>query len=218
MGLLDGILGEVLGNSTDTGQPSPVATGAGGGNRVLMALLPVLLGMLMNRQGGTAAGSGGLGDLLGGVLGGHGGQGSGLGDVLGGLLGGAGGNTGAGGVGALLGGVLAGGTGGAGGAGGAGGLGSLLDQFQRAGFGEQVSSWVGSGQNLPISPAAIAQVFGGQALAQVAQRAGVSEAEASEGLSQLLPEVVDRVTPDGQLPNLEQLAASAAALTRQFSG
>ena len=209
MGLLDGILGEVLGNSTDTGQPSPVATGAGGGNRVLMALLLVLLGMLMNRQGGTAAGGGGLGELLGGVLGGHGGQGGGFGDVLGGLLGGAGGNTGAGGVGAVLGGVLSGGT---------GGLGSLLDQFQRAGFGEQVSSWVGSGQNLPISPAAIAQVFGGQALAQVAQQAGVSEAEASEGLSQLLPEVVDRVTPDGQLPNLEQLAASAAVLARQFSG
>jgi uncharacterized protein YidB (DUF937 family) len=212
MGLLDGILGEVLGNSTDTGQPSPVVSGVGGGNRVLMALLPVLLGMLMNRQGGTAAGGGGLGDLLGGVLGGHGGQGGGLGDVLGGLLGGAGGNSGAGGVGAVLGGVLAGG------AGGAGGLGSLLEQFQRAGFGEQVSSWVGGGQNLPISPAAIAQVFGGEALAQVAQQAGVSETEASEGLSQLLPEVVDRVTPDGQVPNLEQLAASAVALTRQFSG
>ena len=212
MGLLDGILGEVLGNSTDTGQPSLVVSGVGGGNRVLMALLPVLLGMLMNRQGGTAAGGGGLGDLLGGVLGGHGGQGGGLGDVLGGLLGGAGGNSGGGGVGAVLGGVLAGG------AGGAGGLGSLLEQFQRAGFGEQVSSWVGGGQNLPISPAAIAQVFGGEALAQVAQQAGVSEAEASEGLSQLLPEVVDRVTPDGQVPNLEQLAASAAALTRQFSG
>ncbi|MBK8384574.1 MAG: DUF937 domain-containing protein [Candidatus Accumulibacter sp.] len=212
MGLLDGILGEVLGNSTDIGQPSPVVSGVGGGNRVLMALLPVLLGMLMNRQGGTAAGGGGLGDLLGGVLGGHGGQGGGLGDVLGGLLGGAGGNSGGGGVGAVLGGVLAGG------AGGVGGLGSLLDQFQRAGFGEQVSSWVGNGQNLPISPAAIAQVFGGEALAQVAQQAGVSEAEASEGLSQLLPEVVDRVTPDGQVPNLEQLAASAAALTRQFSG
>jgi uncharacterized protein YidB (DUF937 family) len=174
-----------------------------------MALLPVLLGMLMNRQGGTAAGSGGLGDLLGGVLGGHGGQGGGLGDVLGGLLGGAGGNTGAGGVGAVLGGVLSGDT---------GGLGRLLDQLQRAGFGEQVSSWVGNGQNLPISPAAIAQVFGGDALAQVAQQAGVSEAEASEGLSQLLPEVVDRVTPDGQVPNLEQLAASAAVLARQFSG
>jgi len=212
MGLLDGILGEVLGNSTDTGQPSPVVSGVGGGNRVLMALLPVLLGMLMNRQGGTAAGGGGLGDLLGGVLGGHGGQGGGLGDVLGGLLGGAGGNSGGGGVGAVLGGVLAGG------AGGAGGLGSLLEQFQRAGFGEQVSSWVGGGQNLPISPAAIAQVFGGEALTQVAQQAGGGEAEASEGLSQLLPEVVDRVTPDGQVPNLEQLAASAAALTRQFSG
>jgi uncharacterized protein YidB (DUF937 family) len=191
MGLLDGVLGGMLGNSPGGPQQAPVGAGMGGGNSVLMALLPVVLGMLMNRQGGatTGAGGGGLADLVGGMLGGRGG---GLGDVLGGILGG--------------------------GQGGAPGLGGLLEQFQRAGFAEQAQSWVGTGQNLPISPAAIGQVLGSDTLSQIAQQAGVSESEASEGLSQLLPEVVDHLTPGGSAPDLDQLAASVAALTRQFGG
>jgi uncharacterized protein YidB (DUF937 family) len=100
----------------------------------------------------------------------------------------------------------------------AGGLGSLLEQFQRAGFAEQANSWVGTGQNLPLPPGAIGQVFGSDTLAQIAQQVGVTEAEAAEGLSQLLPEVVDRFTPEGKAPDLDQLAASVTALTRQFGG
>jgi uncharacterized protein YidB (DUF937 family) len=179
-----------------------------------MALLPIVLGMLMNRQGGAATGAGGgggLSDILGGMLGGaRGSQGGGLGDVLGGMLGGAGGT-----FGAVLGSVLGGG---ASGASGAGGLGSLLEQFQRAGFAEQANSWVGTGQNLSLPPGAIGQVFGSDTLAQIAQKVGVTEAEAAEGLSQLLPEVVDRFTPEGKAPDLDQLAASVTALTRQFGG
>jgi uncharacterized protein YidB (DUF937 family) len=209
MGLLDGILGDVLGNN---GGASPAAGEAGGGNRLLTALLPVVLGMLLNRQGGaTPATGGGLGDVLGGMLGG-GRQGGGLGDVLGGMLSGAGGGAGAGGLGSVLGGVLAGG------AGGAGGLGALLEQFQRAGFGEQASSWVSTGDNLPLPPEAIGQVLGDDTLAQIARQAGVSEAEAGAGLAQLLPDVIDRVTPDGQAPDLDQLVASVADLSRQFGG
>lgn len=200
MGLLDSILGGVLGNAT--GQPAPRQAQAGaGGNSALMALLPIVLGMLMNRQGGTAArpgsAGGGLGDVLGGMLGGRAaptGGGSGLGDILGGMLGGGAG---------------------AGGMAGMGGLGGLLEQFQRAGFAEQANSWVGTGQNQPISPDAISQVFGSDALAQIARQAGISEAEASQGLSQLLPEVVDRVTPNGAVPDLDQLAASVDSLLRQ---
>lgn len=210
MGLLDGILGGVLGNS---GGASPAAGQAGGGNQLLAALLPVVLGMLLNRQGGAAAasGGGGLGDVLGGMLGG-GRQGGGLSDVLGGMLGGTGGGAGAGGLGSVLGGVLAGGSG------GAGGLGALLEQFQRAGFGEQASSWVSTGANLPLPPEAVGQVLGEDTLAQIARQAGVSEAEAGAGLAQLLPDVIDRVTPDGQAPDLDQLVASVADLTRQFGG
>ncbi|EXI65058.1 MAG: hypothetical protein AW08_03511 [Candidatus Accumulibacter adjunctus] len=216
MGLLDGMLGGVFGNA---GGASPAAGQAGGGNPLLAALLPVVLGMLLNRQGGatSAAGGGGLADVLGGMLGG-GRQGAGLGDALGGMLGGGGGGSGTAGLGSVLGGLLAGGAAGAGGAGGAGGLGALLEQFQRAGFGEQASSWVSTGDNLPLPPGAIGQVFGDDALAQIARQAGVSEAEAGAGLAQLLPEVIDRVTPGGQAPDLDQLVASVANLTRQFGG
>lgn len=216
MGLLDDVLGSMAGNSRDTEQAA--AGGTGGNSKVLMALLPVVLGLLMNRQGGAGESGGGLGDLLGGMLGGRGGQGGGLGGGLGGVLGGmlGGGGAGAGGgggLGAVLGSMLGGGAGGAG-----GGLGGLLEQFQRAGFAEQASSWVGRGQNLPISPDAIGQVFGDETLSQIAQQAGVSEAEASEGMAQLLPAVVDQLTPDGAAPDFDQLIASVSSLTRQFGG
>jgi len=214
MGLLDGIVGALLGNLPGAARQAPGTGGTDGGNSVLTALLPIVLGMLVNRQGGAATGAeggGGLSDVLGGMLGGaRGSQGGGPGDVLGGILGGAGGT-----LGAVLGSVLGGG---ANGASGAGGLGSLLEQFQRAGFAEQANSWVGTGQNLPLPPGAIGQVFGSDTLAQIAQQVGVTEAEAAEGLSQLLPEVVDRFTPEGKAPDLDQLAASVTALTRQFGG
>jgi uncharacterized protein YidB (DUF937 family) len=117
------------------------------------------------------------------------------------------------------GGGAGGGTGGRSGAGGMGdlgGLGGLLEQFQRMGYAEQANSWVGSGSNLPISPDIIAQVFGRDGLAQIASQAGLTESEASVGLSEILPEVVDRVTPQGQMPDLDSLVASVDALQRRL--
>jgi len=193
MGLLDSILGSMMGGAGGHQTPQPAPTS--GGNNVLAALLPIVLSMLMNRQGATGAGTGsggGLGDILGGLLGGRGNQSTGAGS---------------GGLADILGGMLAGG--------GMGGLGGLLQQFQRAGFAEQANSWVGTGQNLPISPDAISQVFGNDALSRIAHQAGISEAEASQGLSQLLPEVVDRFTPDGAVPDLDQLAASVDSLLKR---
>jgi uncharacterized protein YidB (DUF937 family) len=99
---------------------------------------------------------------------------------------------------------------------GGGGLGAILEQFQRAGFGEQASSWVGTGANLPIPPEAMAQVFGRDGLGRIASQAGLTEEQASTGLSQILPEVVDRVTPQGQVPDLDALAASVGDLQRRF--
>jgi uncharacterized protein YidB (DUF937 family) len=117
-----------------------------------------------------------------------------------------------GGLGDILGQVLGGGSG----ASGQGGLGDLLDQFQRAGFGDQARSWVGTGQNLPISPDALTQVLGRSGIAEIARRAGLSERETSDGLSQLLPEVVDRVTPRGEVPAEDDLVASVDSLTRRL--
>jgi uncharacterized protein YidB (DUF937 family) len=109
-----------------------------------------------------------------------------------------------------------GGRSGAGGMGDLGGLGGLLEQFQRMGYAEQANSWVGTGSNLPISPDIIAQVFGRDGLAQIASQAGLTESEASVGLSEILPEVVDRVTPQGQMPDLDSLVASVDALQRRL--
>ena len=119
--------------------------------------------------------------------------------------------SGGGGLGGLLGAVLGGGKGAA----GMGGLGALLTQLQGAGFGEQAQSWVSRDQNLALPPEAVEQVFGRGGLAEIARRAGVSEADATRGLSQLLPEVVDRVTPEGQVPDFDALTASVDALSRR---
>jgi len=119
-----------------------------------------------------------------------------------------------GGIGDILSQVLGGGTGASGAAGG--GLGALLEQFQRAGFGEQAGSWVGTGSNQAIPSNAIDKVFGRDGMAEIARRAGVSEQDASRGLAELLPEVVDRVTPSGQVPEDDKLVASVDALTRRL--
>jgi uncharacterized protein YidB (DUF937 family) len=189
-----------------------------------MGILEDLLASTMSGQGGMG-GQGGLGGQPG--MGGRARQapaqasGGGMGGVMMALLpvvlamlaqrGG-----GSGGMGDLLGQILGGGAQGGAGMGGMGGLGSLLEGFQRAGFGEQAGSWVGTGQNLPIPPEAIEQIFGRDGLSQIAAQAGVSEADASAGLSQLLPEVVDRVTPNGQMPDLDALTASVSDLSRRF--
>jgi uncharacterized protein YidB (DUF937 family) len=179
MGILDDLLGGLAGQAMG-GRPTRAGSGGAGMNRVLVALLPVVLGMLANRSRG---GSPGFAP----------GTGGGLGDVLGQVLGGA-----------------------TSGRGAAGGLGGLLEQLQRSGYGEQADSWVGRGANQPISPDAMTQVFGRDGLEQISRQAGISEDEASRGLSQLLPEVVDRMTPDGQVPDADALANSVDAFARRF--
>jgi uncharacterized protein YidB (DUF937 family) len=175
--------------------------------------------MLASRGGGAGqpapgAGGGGLGDVLGQVLGGGAqrGGGGGMGDILGQVLGGGAQRGGGGGMGDILGQVLGGGAGG----GGSGGLGGLLEQMQRAGYGEQARSWVGTGQNMPVSPDVLGQIFGQGGIEEIARQAGLTPQQTSEGLSELLPEVVDHVTPNGQVPDLDQLALSVENLSRRM--
>jgi uncharacterized protein YidB (DUF937 family) len=177
--LLSGLAGQGMGDRAQ-GQATRAGGGGAGMSQMLMALMPIVLGMLANRgaRGGSptqmnyAPGtSGGIGDPLGQVLGG-------------------------GGMG--------------------GGLGGLLEQLQRSGFGEQADSWVSRGANKPISPDAMSQIFGKDGLEAISRQAGISPDEASHGLSQLLPEVVDRMTPDGEVPNLDTLAKSVDDFTRRL--
>ena len=87
-----------------------------------------------------------------------------------------------------------------GGGGLGGGLGALLQRFQMGGLGEVAASWVGSGQNLPISAEQLQSVLGGDQIGALAQQAGLSQGDLMGQLAQMLPQVVDRLTPNGQLP------------------
>jgi uncharacterized protein YidB (DUF937 family) len=109
--------------------------------------------------------------------------------------------SGGGGLLGQLGSLLAGAAGGAAaGSAVSGGLGSLLEQFRNSGLGQQADSWVGTGQNQPVTPDQINAVIGHGKLAEIAQQAGLDPAQLSQLLAQALPTIVDKLTPGGQLP------------------
>lgn len=81
-----------------------------------------------------------------------------------------------------------------------GGLGDLMAKFQQGGMGDVMSSWIGSGQNMPISGDQLSNVLGPDMLGKIASQLGISHGEAAGQLSQVLPQVVDKLTPNGQVP------------------
>lgn len=81
-----------------------------------------------------------------------------------------------------------------------GGLAALVEQFERSGHGDVINSWIGSGRNLPISPELLHNVLGSDTVGALAQQLGLSPSQAASQLSQLLPQVVDRLTPTGEAP------------------
>lgn len=169
-----------------------------------------------------------LGQILGSVLGnGASGQqnpmGGGLGDLLGGILGGnnrpaSGGLDDSESLGGLagLGGTGRGGSG-MGNKGGAllvmllplamqwvqrnGGLGGVLQRFQRKGYSQQAASWVSTGPNEVLEPQAVNDVVGTDELSRLSQQLDVSQDEVSTGMAQILPEMVNRLTPQGGVPD-----------------
>jgi len=96
-----------------------------------------------------------------------------------------------------------------------GGLGGLVQSFQQGGLGEVVNSWVSTGQNLPVSAEQLQAVLGGGQLQNIAAQLGVSPEQASGSLAELLPQVVDKLTPDGQLPQGGELLAQGMDLLKK---
>jgi uncharacterized protein YidB (DUF937 family) len=86
-----------------------------------------------------------------------------------------------------------------------GGLSGLLQSFHDKGLGGLAASWVGTGQNLPISADQIQHVLGSDQVKQLAAKAGISPDAAGAALSQLLPTLVDKLTPNGQMPQHSSL-------------
>jgi uncharacterized protein YidB (DUF937 family) len=134
-------------------------------------LMQMALQMLMSKAGGSAGGTGGAG--------GAGGAGGGLGGMLGGMLGGGQANVSAPNM---------------------GGLGGILDAFQKGGLGHIADSWVSQGDNMPVTGDQVSEVFGKDKISEMASQLGMSHGDVSGGLAQILPQLVDRVTPNGQVP------------------
>jgi uncharacterized protein YidB (DUF937 family) len=163
-------------------------------------------------KGVTGGTGGGLGDLLGSLAGGAT-SGGGLEDIIGGLTGGSAGSQ-AGGMGGLLGsllpalgGMLAG-----------GGLQQVLSGFQANGLSAQTDSWIGTGENKPISGEDVRKAVGDEELAKIAAQLGVSEDEAADAVAQVLPTVVDKVSPEGHLAPESELESAFGALEHLGDG
>ncbi|KXB29045.1 hypothetical protein AT959_19710 [Dechloromonas denitrificans] len=95
-----------------------------------------------------------------------------------------------------------------------GGLAGLVQSFQQGGLAEIVNSWVSTGANLPISPEQIQRVLGNSSLQGLAAQLGVSPEQASGSLADLLPQVVDQLTPNGQVPQGGDLMAQGLDLLK----
>lgn len=85
--------------------------------------------------------------------------------------------------------------------GGQGGLNAIVAKLQQAGLGDQVKSWLGNGQNLPISADQLQQVLGNDTVRQLAARYNIPVDQISQILAQELPKAVDNASPDGKLPH-----------------
>jgi len=80
------------------------------------------------------------------------------------------------------------------------GLGGLVDMFNQKGLGDVVSSWVSTGKNLPISADQIQSVLGSSQIQALAAKAGINASRASQLIAEILPQLVDKATPNGQMP------------------
>jgi uncharacterized protein YidB (DUF937 family) len=87
-----------------------------------------------------------------------------------------------------------------------GGISGLQQMFHNQGLGSVISSWIGTGQNLPISADQLQNALHGEALQSVAAKAGFDPSQLTGIMSQLLPHVVDKLTPNGQIPDSGALA------------
>lgn len=96
------------------------------------------------------------------------------------------------------------------------GLAGLLRQFEQQGLGSVVQSWVGTGPNQAVSLEQIRNVLGSEQIQQLAARAGLDPDQIAGALAQLLPLIIDQLTPTGQVPQTGDLRESIGRLLQKF--
>jgi uncharacterized protein YidB (DUF937 family) len=96
-----------------------------------------------------------------------------------------------------------------------GGLEGLKQKFEAAGLGDRIQSWIGAGDNLPVSPDEITRALPDQ-VQNIAGELGKEPSEVAGQLSELLPQIVDKLSPDGVLPDASSLTDKLGGLTKLF--
>lgn len=104
--------------------------------------------------------------------------------------------------------------------GGQGGLGGLVSKFEEAGLGDAIQSWIGGGPNQPVSGDQVTSALGAGTVSDIAARLGVDPGDAANQLSQMLPGLINHLTPEGQAPaqglgNGEDLMGMLGGLLQQ---
>jgi len=89
-----------------------------------------------------------------------------------------------------------------------GGVGGLAEKFQQGGLGELAKSWISTGENLPVSAEQLQSVLGSDQLAGLAEKFGMNSGDLSSQLSQYLPQVIDKLTPNGDVPQGDLLSSA----------
>ena len=92
------------------------------------------------------------------------------------------------------------------------GLGRLLEQFKGAGLGDKADSWVGTGANQPLTPAEVQKAIGDDRLAKMSKQTGQSVGSLTTDLSKMIPDAVNKLTPDGKVPDPGDLMKMAKNL------
>jgi uncharacterized protein YidB (DUF937 family) len=97
-----------------------------------------------------------------------------------------------------------------------GGLQVLIQTFKEKGLGDAMSSWISTGENLPVSGEQIQHALGGNLIRQIAEQLGSSKSEVSGSLSNLLPQIIDKLTPNGTLPDSDSLQQGLSSLKKNL--
>ena len=93
-----------------------------------------------------------------------------------------------------------------------GGLNGIINAFQQSGLGHLADSWVGTGENLPVSADQLSNVLGSDKIGEIASQLGMSQGDAADGLAKILPELINHITPNGQMPGNHSAVEDALSM------
>jgi uncharacterized protein YidB (DUF937 family) len=97
-----------------------------------------------------------------------------------------------------------------------GGMSGLIQKFNEKGLGDHMSSWIGTGKNLPISADQIRDVLGSDRIKDLATKFNLGEHDTSTSLADLLPQLIDKLTPDGSVPHPDMLSQGIDTIKKKL--